>query len=154
MPNLNIQQYIEDRVKVDPDSGCWVWSKAKAASGYGVAKVGGKTAYAHRLSFRAFKGEPGEQICHTCDNRECVNPDHLFSGTNADNVADMLAKGRNQRGSTHWNAKLADEDVLEIYASQHLQADLAAQFGISQATVSAIKNGKAWEHVTEISRQA
>lgn len=130
------------------DSGCWIWVGARNSLGYGRAWDGSKERKAHRLSYELHCGPipDGKVICHKCDNPPCVNPDHLFPGTQAENTADMFAKGRGvipkPVGANHGRAKLSDADVEEIRASTCKQRELAAQFGVTQACISLIKAGK------------
>lgn len=94
--------YLKSRVSVEKISRCWIWSLAKDKDGYGVAHKGKKNIRAHRISYEAFIGQIPEDmgVLHKCDNPSCCNPQHLFLGTNQDNMNDMVSKGRKPR-KTH-----------------------------------------------------
>ena len=123
--------------KVDKSDleGCWIWTAGCFKQGYGAFSLNGKAYYAHRVAYRLTQGSipTSLQVCHTCDNPPCCNPDHLFLGTQLTNMQDMALKGR-QRGT-----KLNWEAVLQIRASDGLLKDAAKQFGISESYVSNIR---------------
>lgn len=121
--------------------------------GYGALWVNGQNRGAHRLAWELKNGPipHGMFICHRCDNRQCVNVDHLFLGTRKDNIDDMVHKQRHARGESQAASKLSEEDVLsirEIYAKGGItQTELGKQFGVGHTTVSYVVNKRAWRHV-------
>jgi hypothetical protein len=136
--------------RVNRGDGCWVWRGCTAKNGYGMARVSGRTQYAHRVAWEVTNGSipEGLYICHKCDNRLCVRPDHLFLGSHADNMRDMASKGRSQHGEGHYNVKLSDETVRAIrqFVRSHgrgAQAAMAQQHGVARAYVSKLVNGLA-----------
>lgn len=109
--------------RINQSETCWLWTGAPDRFGYGRISLGGRNAKAlkaHRASWILFRGKIPEElcVCHKCDVKLCVNPEHLFLGTIADNNHDMFNKGRGNPGSPpgqqHWNSKLTDDEVLEI----------------------------------------
>lgn len=111
-------------------------------------------AYVHRLVLEVKMGRQfaaGEVSRHECDNPLCVNPDHLMPGTRADNVADMMARGRHGgggvRGEDHPFAKLSESDVLAIRSDPRTNRAIAAEYGIDRSTAGDIKRRKIWRHV-------
>ena len=137
--------------------GCWPWRGRVGSNGYGrfgsVALGGKHDEPAHRVMMRASGLEipPRWHVCHRCDNPLCVRPDHLFLGTNLDNIADRDAKGRQNRGEEHPLAKLTEETVMEIrrrYATgRQCQRYLGRLFGVAQRTISHNVHGATWKHV-------
>lgn len=126
------------------------------AFGYGRVYVndsdGRRMALAHRVAWEQVNGEIplGMFVCHTCDNRACINVNHLFLGTHAENMHDMKAKGRSLRGSKHNLAKLTEEMVMDIRRKLSNGAPgnvMAAEYGVSNTTISLIKNRKIWTHI-------
>lgn len=129
-------------------SGCWQWTGARNVHGYGVTRCMGERAMAHRVAYMLEHGKisDGLFVCHRCDNRLCVNPDHLFLGTHADNQRDKVSKGRQHRplGNLHPNHKVNDADLESIRAkhrSGQRQVDLAREYGVTQTTISKIVTG-------------
>lgn len=131
---------------------CWEWHGSIAKNGYGViAMPGRKQVKAHRAVYTLFYGDPGEHlvVCHSCDNKRCVNPGHLFAGTHADNNHDMVVKDRHSRGSRHPEAKISEYDVMEIRSSGLNAREIMGKFGLSKAQACKIRNGKSWKHVPD-----
>lgn len=143
------------KVSPEPMSGCWLWAGGMISTGYGQFKMPPRDSspmLAHRLAWLWWRGDiaPGLFVCHKCDNRACVNPDHLFLGTNSENVADMLSKGRSLRGEAHPHSKLKAVDVLEIRraAGDGVPHDaIAERFGIHDTHVADIVKRKRWGHL-------
>ena len=137
--------------------GCWEWQAAQDEHGYGWFGLDGRQQRAHRVAWQFVngpipKGEGAHGTCvlHRCDNRACVRPDHLFLGSHADNVRDMVKKGRQVKGKAHGRAKLTREDVYAIRADTRLQREIAADYGINRSAVSNIKLRKRWAHLPEL----
>lgn len=146
---------IEERfwAKVDKSGGaqaCWLWTSARYPKGYGIIRFDGKVRKAHRVSFFLHHGHwPEPCCCHRCDNPPCVNPAHLWEGSNADNTRDRDEKGhqRGPRGESHHKAKLSPEDVQSIRASDESHSVLARQYDVAHSTIQGIRNGRTWKHV-------
>ncbi len=158
------------RIKEGED-GCWIWTASKTHNGYGRFRFNfnGQRVSAHRLSWMIHFGviPNGLLVCHKCDVKLCVNPNHLFLGTNSDNVKDCVAKGRNTpchgdkngtrkhpeklvRGSARRDSKLSEKDIPEIrirYGYGASQRVIADEFHVTQTLISQIIRGKIWRHV-------
>lgn len=131
--------------------GCWNWTADKSKKGYGRLRVGRKRMFAHRVSWALQNGDIPDGLCvlHRCDNPSCVRPDHLFIGTNADNVHDRENKGRgaDHSGENNGHAILTREQVKEIREKRSNGArnvDLANEYGMSQGAISNIVCGRKW----------
>lgn len=132
-----------------PDGDCWEWMKGRVEQGYGRLSVGRGEVRAHRFAYEiAFGPLPaGMMVCHHCDHPPCCNPAHLFAGTQDDNMADMVAKGRSLQGERHHKAKLRDDDVRAILADDRMQIEIAAAYGVTQGLVGMIKRREIWTHL-------
>lgn len=142
--------------KVDKNGlgGCWLWTAAKFWDGYGQFMLNGKGRKAHRVSYMLHCEEipDGMHVLHACDVRHCVNPQHLWLGTDADNQADKVKKGRDNppRGERNHTSKLTSEQVRQIkvrLARGDPGAPLAREYGVSKHAVWSIKHGFTWAHV-------
>jgi hypothetical protein len=137
------------------DSGCWLWQAAIAGKGYGQLRAIPRRLgylYAHRFSWEMVNGPipDGLMVLHSCDVPACVNPEHLFLGTNADNHKDMKAKDRHLYGERNAEAKLTERDILDIYAlsdASVAQKAIGAKFGIGQGCAWKIIHGHRWNHL-------
>jgi hypothetical protein len=148
---LSPQERFDRYVFPVTESGCWIWMGAVHQSGgHGVFGHPGGTI-AHRYAWAAARGPipDGLQVCHHCDIACCVNPDHLYVGTQLDNMRDRKVRGRANThvGEKNGAAKLTEQQVREIIASKDLQFVIAARYGVSNAVISKIKRGDRWKHV-------
>lgn len=140
------------KVKVGSETCCWNWTASKNHKGYGMIRTDEGFRSAHRVSYEIHRGPipEGMFVCHHCDNPGCVNPDHLFIGTPADNTADMDAKGRRSRrpGEANSNSKLNETDIIAIRTAKGItQQKLAEQYGVGSQQISNIRRGISWAHV-------
>jgi len=155
--NLSIQERIEQHI-ISKD-GCWI-TDLSSPRGYPRIGYNHKTRKVSRIMFELHKGEipQGMFICHKCDNRGCVNPEHLFLGSHEDNMADMVRKNRQAKGSNQGSAKLTEEQVAEIKRllaeGKLTQRQIGEMFGICQTHVSSIKLGTKWNHIVSESSEA
>ena len=132
-----------------PNTGCWIWTASTFSSGYGKFKLDGRSRGAHQVSYEANVAPTHDGLCvlHRCDVPLCVNPDHLFLGTQADNMADRSAKGRTASGEAHGHAKLTEDDVRAIRKDSRTQEAIAKDYGVTHPLISYIKNKKIWRHI-------
>ena len=163
MSNLDPSTQERFWAKVDQrgPNDCWEWTASGLKSGYGSFGVNGKMELAHRVAWTLANGEipDGLCVCHSCDNPPCVNAAHLFLGTQADNLADMRAKGRQGYyglpGEKHPKAKLTERDVRFIrhwLSKGYTEQSTADAFGVCRKSICHNKTGSTWSHVSEESR--
>jgi hypothetical protein len=148
------KERIESKVLRIPEAGCWVWMGSSQVRGYGEIISNKRKHLAHRASYEAFVGPipKGMYVCHACDNVACVNPNHLFLGTQKQNLQDMASKGRSTWGEKNPMAKLTEGKVKEIkqgLAAGKTDTELAKQFNISRSTIHGIRNSRLWSYVNE-----
>jgi hypothetical protein len=135
--------------KVDRAGDCWIWTAGRTADGYGMFKFGGKVQKAHRVSWIFAHGEipDGSLVLHRCDVPGCVQPAHLFLGTDKTNAVDRDTKGRGARGERHARAKLTAAIVDQIrqrVAAGEMQKTIAAELHVATSTIARIVTGERW----------
>lgn len=152
------QDRFEAFVERIPEAGCWIWTGTVTRHGYGQIAVNRRPVSAHRYAYSiAFGSIPnGLCVCHRCDVRACVNPAHLFLGTNMENMRDKMAKGRHVSsvGERNGNAKLTNEQVLAIRSDSRSLREIAADYGVVDTTISHIKTGRNWSKVRALTGDA
>jgi hypothetical protein len=151
-----VDERIWEKVSPEPNSGCWLWTAATDKDGYGLVRIDKKNVRAHRhmLEQRLNAAIPDDlQACHTCHTPACVNPDHLYAGTNRQNQNDAVARGTNKGWARIPRckapaAKLTEDDVRSIRArASESTHDLAIEFGVGRQAINRILSRKRWGHV-------
>lgn len=135
------------------DNDCWEYTGARCTAGYGQIRHEGKSLLTHRVSYDLVVGDipPKMMVCHKCDYRPCINPDHLFLGTMKDNKHDSMAKDRHARGERVGHSKLTEQIVREIrqLLDEGIPApEIALRYGVSRSTPNSIKLGITWGHLS------
>lgn len=131
-------------------NGCWDWTRARLAAGYGQVSYKGRRMLAHRLSYEVYYGAvpDGVMVCHGCDNPGCINPKHLFLGDAKVNLLDAISKGRHLNGFPEYATKknrirhLTNEQVLDIRSSTESRRVLAHRHKVSSTYIYLIRSGK------------
>jgi len=147
---MNAKDRFEAKVG-NHGNGCWEWTAHRNMNGYGTFRLEGRTCLAHRAAWELAYGPipDGIRVLHHCDNPSCVRPDHLFLGTQDDNIRDREEKGRGgtARGERGGTAKLTEAQVLEIRRRAdggETQASLGTAFGVTQVNISHITRRRSW----------
>ena len=133
------------------DNGCWNCTSHKPTThGYFQIRIKWKLILVHRYMYEKEFGpiKKGNIIRHTCDNTKCINPYHLLEGTQADNMRDMRNRGREAKGVKNGHAVLNEQQVLEIFNDTNPHLKIAEKYGIAKSTISSIKTGRNWKHIT------
>lgn len=135
----------------EPMSGCWLWTSSRSKNGYGVMDFGINPRYAHRMAWALYRGKilKDMEICHSCDVRLCVNPDHLYQATHKKNMADQYQKARTTWGENHANSKLTEKNAKDIILDRRPQNIIAKSYKVSRATICMIKKGKLWGYLQD-----
>lgn len=146
-----VSRFWKNVTKTD---SCWVWTGSiRVRCGYGRIRSHGKAYATHRFSWELHFGpiSGGLQVNHKCDNRLCVRPDHLYLGTQADNMRDKIVRGRDAKGERCKSSKLTEGDVIAIHAlvrsGTMTRRAIAARFGVRPRTIWAIVSGRSWRHI-------
>lgn len=147
----NTAETFWQKVWVEGPDDCWPW-KLSLRNGYGNFCINKVSGYAHRFAYEAAKGAipDGLQVMHRCNNKRCCNPAHLKLGTPSENTQDAYDDGlaTGMQGEKHHNARLTAEMALAIFNDLRTYTVIGEAYGIAMTTVSGIKNGYSWAHVT------
>jgi len=157
---LSVEDRSRFRSRYEPDikTGCWEWQASRNKDGYGRLKIGRYDELAHRVSYTIHSGSipQGRIVCHSCDNPGCVNPKHLWLGSCGDNTQDMMRKGRHRcagsAGDSNPRAVLSEKDamqVIDLIKRGLNNKQIAARFGVAHSTISCIRRGKSWKHLSQ-----
>lgn len=149
-PRIPLPEKMERNTIRIPESGCWIWMSSLNTGGYGKTGLGrGSHLSAHRVSYeQKFGPIPKDKFAlHTCDIKCCVNPDHIFLGTQKENMADKVNKNRQAKGEKHGMHKLTKEQAIEVKSGTADAYELANKFDCSVSTIRQIRSGLYWKHL-------
>jgi hypothetical protein len=149
-PRESFDKKFEKYAMPIPESGCWIWCGSISKHGYGKLTEGrGKTLQAHRAAYenKFGKVKSGLVIRHICDVKSCVNPNHLVSGTQKQNIDDKVRRNRHAKGETHGMSKLTEDQAKMIKMRFVTSKEAHEMFGISKTTARQIASGFAWKHL-------
>lgn len=151
-PETPLHVRFQQKIAIDPTTGCWLWTGARLPQGYGLIKrKDGAQLRAHRVAWELAHGSipVGLFVCHHCDNPRCVRAYHLFFGTCRDNSADMVAKGRAARncGERNGTARLTAAEAQSIRSAHGTHVQIGDRFGVSASLIGLIKRRARWKHI-------
>ncbi len=150
---LSDEERFWSKVDKKGEDDCWNWTAMKNKKRYGNFTVNIRTIQVHRYSYELTYGKipEGVNVCHKCDNKLCVNPKHLFLGTQKDNMEDMVKKGRSLKGEKNNSSKLTDKDIIEIiemYKNKSIPVKTISQkYNVNYQTIREICRGLRWKHI-------
>jgi hypothetical protein len=147
-----VKELLERRL--DKSGECWLWTGYITKAGYGrlretTGHYQGVDHYTHRLAYQLYVGDipDGMNVCHTCDTPACCNPDHLFLGTDADNHADKVLKGRQSKGENHGQSIYTEDIIRDVKYSNEPAAVIARRYGMRPEYARDIRRGRYWKHI-------
>jgi hypothetical protein len=148
----DLRLFLEQRIIRIPIAGCWLWTGSVRSTGYASTNlISSPESSGHRLSWTIYKGPipTGMHVLHKCDTRSCINPHHLFLGTNADNARDRDAKNRGviPLGEHNGRAKLTAQQVLDIREDGRSTKEIAAQYNVLVRHINFIRKRQTWRHL-------
>jgi len=147
MTEINGSRKLDWRKQYEVSTGgCWNWTGSINFHGYGQKMIAKKNFRAHRIFYQKYKGRIPAGLCvlHKCDNKKCVNPEHLFLGTDQDNATDCIRKGRTARGSKQHVSKLNASQVLQIRKDRRPQKLIAKAYGVTPTCIMYIQKRRNW----------
>jgi len=149
------QEFIQRfwlHVTVGQPDECWPWKLSRSLFGHGQVAVNGRPRRAHRVAYELAHGsiDPSLHVLHSCDNPSCCNPAHLRQGTDADNMADAILRGRLNpcRGEKSARAKLTTDQVRALRVASGTNVSLGRLFGVAPHTISRVRSGVRWRHLS------
>ena len=150
-----VRERFWSKVKRGAENECWPWTAGLSFHGYGHFGLGNRNWRANRVALLITKGPiPADMhALHTCDNRACCNPSHLFAGTVQQNNAQRDAQLKCTKGEKHHSARLTEPQVLEILASKERVGILAKRYGVYSSAIYDIWRGTTWKHLTRATRE-
>lgn len=151
IPNIYTRLLSKADTKGFDHTQCWPWLGAGKGNGYGSFKAGDQFRTAHSMAYELMVGPipDGMEVCHSCDNRYCINPDHLFVGTRGDNMQDMKHKGRGSGGNRKHLKEVQVQEIRRRLLAGNSPRKIANQMNVNYGTVTAIKEGRSYVGVGE-----